>query len=76
MFNISNTNFVNMPLAGYFKPENKMCSSKDKQKEETEEIPYSSVVESFIYVLVYIRLDIVHVIGVMSRYLSKSKRKH
>jgi hypothetical protein len=39
-------------------------------------VPYVSVVGSLIYEMVYTRLEIAHVVGVLSRYMSKPGKKH
>jgi hypothetical protein len=39
-------------------------------------IPYASVVGSLMYVMVCTRLDIVHVVGALSRYMSTPRKDH
>ena len=39
-------------------------------------VPYSSVVSSLMYAMVCTRLDIVHVVGVVSRYMNNPGKEH
>jgi hypothetical protein len=39
-------------------------------------VPYASVFGSLMYEMVCTRLDIAHVVGVLSRYMSKSEKEH
>ncbi|KAL8126521.1 hypothetical protein AgCh_013699 [Apium graveolens] len=63
-FNMDDAKPVSIPLAGHFKLDKKMCPSTDKEKEDMEEVPYSSAVGSLMYALVYTRPNIAHTVGV------------
>ena len=39
-------------------------------------VPYSSIVGSMMYVMVCTRLDIAHVVGVVSRYMKNQGKEH
>jgi hypothetical protein len=39
-------------------------------------VPYASAVRSLMYEIVYTRLDIAHVVGVLSRYMSKQGKEY
>jgi len=39
-------------------------------------VPYASAVGSLMYVMVYTRLDIAHVVGVLSNFMSKPRNEH
>jgi ATP-binding cassette subfamily B (MDR/TAP) protein 1 len=39
-------------------------------------VPYASVVGSLMYTMVCTQLDIFHVVGVLSRYMSKPRKEH
>jgi hypothetical protein len=50
-----------------------------KTQEEEEDIsyvPYANVVRNFIYAMVYTRPYIAHVVGVLSKYMSKPEKEH
>lgn len=46
------------------------CPTMDLEKEEMHKVPYSSVVESLMYVEVCTSPDLTFIVGVLSRYLS------
>ena len=39
-------------------------------------VPYSSVVNNLMYTMVYTRLDIAHVVGVVRRYMNNPGKEH
>jgi hypothetical protein len=39
-------------------------------------VPYASVVGILMYAMICTRLDITHVVGVLSRYMSKPRNEH
>ena len=51
-------------------------SHKKEEKEEMEKVPYASVVGSLMYAMVCTRLDIIHVVGVVNRFLSNPSKEH
>jgi len=75
-FNMSNSKPVCSPLASHFKLSSKQCPSSNEERDEMKKVPYASAVDSLMYVMVCIRLDITHVIGVVSRFLSNPGKEH
>ncbi|CAL5395053.1 unnamed protein product [Camellia sinensis] len=75
-FNMKDSKPVNTPLANHFKLSKSSCPSSTKEREEMEAIPYLSVVESLMYVMVSTRPDITHAVGVVSRFLSNPGKEH
>lgn len=63
-------------LASHFKLSHKLCPYTDEENLSMENIPYSSVVCSLMYVMVCTRPDIVHVVGMVNRYLSNPGKDH
>ena len=58
-----------------------MLSKEDFLKSPTEmedmsQVPYASVVGSLMYDMVYIKLDIAQVVGVLSQYMDNPRRVH
>ena len=49
---------------------------KTQEEEDMSHVPYASVVGSLMYAMVCTRLDISHVVGVLSRYMSKPGKEH
>ena len=43
---------------------------------EMSKVPYSYVVDSLMYAMVYTRIDIAHVVGVVSRFLTNPGKEH
>ena len=69
-FNIGKIKFICAPLAGDFKFSSVHCPTSEKKKQEIKRALYALVVGSLIYVMVCIKPDIAHVVGVVSRFLS------
>jgi len=67
-FNMKNSKLVSIPLAGHFKLRSKQVLTSENEKEEMQKIPYSSVIGSLMYARVCTRLDITHVVVVVSRF--------
>ena len=54
----------------------KQCPETQEEEEDMSCVPYASVVGSLMYAMVCTRPDIAHVMGVLSRYMSKSGKEH
>jgi len=67
---------VSVSFAEHFKLSTMQCPTSEKEKKEMSRVPYTSVVGSLMYALICIRLDIVHVVGVVSRFLSNPGEEH
>jgi hypothetical protein len=52
------------------------CPKTREEEEDMSYVPYVSVVGSLMYAMVYTRPDIAHVVGVLSRYMSKPRKEH
>ena len=52
------------------------CPKIDAKKEEMAKVPYSSTIGSLMYAIICTRLDIAFEVGVVSRYMSNSGKKH
>ena len=66
---------VSMPLASHFKLSKRLCPTTD-EKERMVFVPYSSTVESLMYAMVRTQPDIAHAVGLVSRFLSNSRKEH
>ena len=67
---------VSTPLAGHFKLRKRLCPSTKNKKGKMSVIPYSLAVGSLMYAMVCTRLDISHVVGVVSRFLANPSKAH
>jgi hypothetical protein len=52
------------------------CPKTQEEIENMARVPYASVLGSLMYVMVYTRPDIVHAVGVLSRYMSTPGKEH
>ena len=73
---MSKAKVVCSPLVGHLKLNSKQCPTSEKDMKEMSKVPYASVVGSLMYAMVYTRLDIAHVIGVVSRFLANPGKEH
>jgi hypothetical protein len=74
---MQNAKPVNTPLAhtlSYLK--GFVHATTTQEEKERASIPYFSAVEFLMYPIVSTRLDIAHVVGVVSRYLSNPRNTH
>lgn len=76
MLNMNKSKPINAPLAGYFKLTTKQCPSSETEKQEMQNIPYVSTIDSLIHAMVCTRPDIAYAVGVMSRFLSNPGKQH
>ena len=67
---------VSTPLGAHFKLRKKSCSSSKKEKKDIVSTIYSLVVGSLMYAMVCTRLDIAHVVGVVSRFMVNPGKDH
>ena len=75
-FNMQHSKPVSTPLATHFKLSRKCCPITEEERDELSSIPYASTIGSLMYAMVSTRLDIAHVVGTMSRYLSNPCKSH
>jgi hypothetical protein len=52
------------------------CPKTHEEIEEMTHVPYANVFGSLMYAMVYTRLDIAHVVGVLRRYMFTPEREH
>ncbi|RVW75392.1 Retrovirus-related Pol polyprotein from transposon TNT 1-94 [Vitis vinifera] len=75
-FNMGKAKPVSSPLRSHLKLWSKQTLSSEKEKEEMRKVPYTSTMGSLMYAKVCMRLDIAHVIGVVSMFLSNPDKEH
>ena len=63
-------------LANHFRLSSKQNPSIDKENEEMYKVPYVLAVGSLMYAMVFTRLDIAYLVGVVSRFLLNPGKKH
>ena len=52
------------------------CPKTQEEEEDMSHVPYASAVGSLMYAMVCTRPDITHVVGVLSRFMSKPGKEH
>jgi hypothetical protein len=67
---------VKVPISMGEKLTTKHCPKKNKEIEDMEHVPYVSAISSMMYVMVCNRIDISHVVGVLSRYMLTYEKEH
>ena len=75
-FKMSQAKLVSSPLLNHFKLSRKHDLSTDKEKEDMNNISYVSAIGSLMYVMVCTRLDITHVVGIVTRFMSNQEKQH
>jgi hypothetical protein len=66
-FRMQNEKPTSAPLASHFKSTKEMCPKTHEEIEYMSKVPYSSTIGSLMYVMVFTRPYISHVVGVVSR---------
>jgi hypothetical protein len=52
------------------------CPTTPTKMEDMDFVPYASVVGSLMYAMVYTRLDIAQVVGVLSQFMANPRHEH
>lgn len=74
-YNSEKAKLVSTPLSSSFRMSVKQSSSNDKEKKHMQKVPYVSIVDSLMYIIVCTRLDIAHAVSV-SRFLCTPNKEH
>ena len=75
-FNMKDAKPTGTPLTPNIKLSVDLCPCDDKEKEEMKRTPYALAIGSLMYAMVHTRPDIVHSVGVVSRFLANSGKQH
>jgi len=67
---------VKVPIPVGVRLSTEQCPKTQEEKEDMSNVPYPSAVDSLMYAMVYTRLDIAHVVGVLSKFMSKPGKEH
>jgi hypothetical protein len=67
---------VSTHLAKHFKLTKEVCPKTRDHIDYLSEVPYSSTINNLMYVMAYIRLDIAHVVGVVSKYMNNPGKEN
>ena len=75
-FNMENVKPACTLLANHFKLSKSSCASSRKETKEIATVSYSSVIGNLMYVMVCIRPNIAHNVGVVSNFFSNPGKDH
>ena len=75
IFRLQDAKPVSTPLASHFKLTKDMCPKTQEEINYMSKVPYSTV-GSLMYAMVCTRLDIGHVVGVVSSYMNNLGKEH
>ena len=73
---MNKTNPVNVPLAFHFKISSSLCPISVEEKDYMSHVPYANIVRCLMYAMVCTRIDISHVVGVVSKYMGNIGKEH
>ena len=73
---MENAKAVSTSLPGHLKLTKEMCPKRQEEEDKMSKVPYASSIGSLMYVMVCTRLDVAHVVGVVSRYMSHQGLEH
>eukprot|EP00253_Pinus_taeda_P036579 PITA_36579 len=68
--------YMKQPEGFAVKGKKELCPKTQEEEEDMSRVPYASVVNSLMYVMVCTRPDIAHPVGVLSRFMSKLGKEH
>ena len=74
-FNMNEAKPVNIPLGSHFKLNKEQSPKTEEEMDHMSKVPYASAIGNLMYAMVCTRLDIAHVVGVMSRFMSKPRKQ-
>jgi hypothetical protein len=75
-FSIDGAKPVSTSLGSQFRLTKDQSSKTDRKKAYMSKVPYISAIGSLMYTMVCTRPDIVHVVGVVSRYMGNPRKQH
>ena len=75
-FNLNETKPVSTPLDSHFKLSKEQSPKIDKERDHMSRVPYASAIGSLMYAMVCTRPDIAHVVGVVSKFMSRPGKQH
>ena len=64
------------PLAPHFKLSSSSCPTSQEERDYVTRVPYTNVVGSLMYVMIYTRSDISQVVSMVSRYMHNLSKNY
>ena len=75
-FSMENAKAINTPLPSHLKLTKEMSPKAQEEEDKMSKVSYASTVGRLMYTMVYTRLDIAHVVGVVNMYMSHLGIEH
>ena len=75
-FNMNGAKPVSTPLGSHFKLSKEQSPKTKEERNHMNTVPYASTIGSLMYVMVCTRSDITHVVGVVSKFMSRPRKQH
>ena len=64
------------PLGSHFKLRKEQSPKTKEERDHMSKVPYASAISSLMYAMVCTRPNIAHVMGVVSRFMSRPGKQH
>ena len=75
-FNVNKATPVSTPLDSHFKLSKEQSPKTEEERDHMSKVPYASAIGSLMYAIVCTKPDIAHVVGVVSRFMSRPRKQH
>ena len=75
-FNMNEAKLVSTPLGSHFKLSKEQSTNTKEKMNHMSKVPYASAISSLMYAMMCTRPDIAHVVGVVSRFMSRPGKQH
>ena len=75
-FNLNEAKPVSTPLGSHFKLSKEHSPKIEEERVHMSKVPYASAIGSLMYAMVCTRPDIAHVVGVVSKFMSRPGKQH
>lgn len=75
-FKMQDAKSMGTPLVGHFKLSKEQCPRMQEEVKIMSKVPYSSIVGILMYVMACTRPYIVHVVGVLSRFMNDAGKEN
>ena len=73
-FNMNEAKPVSTLLGSHFKLSKEQSPKTEEERDYMSKVPYDSAIGSLMYAMVCTRPDIAHVVGVVSRFMSRPRK--
>ena len=75
-FNMNEAKPVSTPLGSHFKLSKEQSPKTEEERDYMNKVSYASTIDSLMYAMVCTRPNIVHTVGVVSRFMSRLGKQH